>query len=489
MTKDFNYKLILRLLGVLLLVESVFILSTTLVSFIFNEKDWVFFALSSLICFFFGSMGILAGRNAAPEIGKREGTFIVSFIWIVFTLFGLLPFWLSGSIPSYTDAFFETISGFTTTGASILNDIEGLSYGMLYWRSLTQWIGGLGIIVISLAILPLFGFTGTQLFAAESTGPTKDKIHPRISDTAKRLFVIYLGLTLAQIVLLRIAGMTWFDAVCHAYTTVATGGFSTKQANIAYWNSPSIDYIISGFMVLAGVNFSLFYFLGKRNFKKLKENEELKFYLLVLLGFTLIVAISLVDFSQITNLASIEKAFRDASFQVISMMTTTGFATQDYMTWQPFVWFVLIMVMLIGGSAGSTAGGIKMIRIILVFKFCYYEFKRLIHPNAIIPVKYNQLVVKDAVMPRVLAFVVTYLILVFIGSLVLSLSGMGFMESLSGFVASISCVGPGLGEVGPMGNYAHIPTFSKWFISLFMLVGRLELFTVLLLFTPVFWKK
>lgn len=489
MTKNFNYKLILRLLGVLLLVESFFILSSTFVSFIYNESDWKYFALSGAICIAFGLLGVLFGRNAPQEIGKREGTIIVSFIWIVFTLFGLLPFWLSKSIPNYTDAFFETMSGFTTTGASVLNDIESLSHGMLYWRSLTQWIGGLGIIVISLAVLPLFGFSGNQLFSAESTGPTKDKIHPKISETAKRLFVIYLGLTIAEVILLKIGGMNWFDAVCHSYTTVATGGFSTKQASIAYWNSPVIEYIIIMFMVLAGVNFSLFYFIGKRNFRKLLENEELKYYLLVIFGFAFIVSISLLDFSRITNFSTLETAFRDGLFHVSSMMTTTGYTTKDYMLWKPLVWFILILVMLVGASAGSTGGGIKMIRIVLVFKFCYYEFKRLIHPNAVIPVKYNQHVVKDGVMSQVMAFVVTYIILVFFGSLVLSLTGMGFLESLGGFVSSISCVGPGLGEVGPTGNYAHIPTFSKWFLSLFMLVGRLELFTVLLLFTPVFWKK
>ncbi len=489
MAKNFNLKLILRLLGILLLLESVFILSSALVSVIYGDDDWTCFAISSLVCVIFGVSGVLAGKNAPQEIGKREGTIIVSFIWIVFSLFGLLPFWLSGTIPNYTDAFFETMSGFTTTGASVLNDIESLSHGMLYWRSLTQWIGGLGIIVISLAILPLFGISGNQLFAAESTGPTKDRIHPKISETAKRLFIIYVGLTVAEIVLLRIAGMEWFDAICHSYTTIATGGFSTKQASIAYFNSPLIEYIIMGFMILSGINFSLFYFLGKGNFKKLRENEELKYYLMVIAGFAIIISLSLIDYSKITTFSEIEKAFRDGLFQVSSIITTTGFATVDYMFWKPLTWIILLMIMIVGASAGSTGGGIKMIRIILVFKHCYYEFKRLIHPNAVVPVKYNQHIVSLNIMSRVLAFVVTYIILILFGALILSLSGMGFMESLSGFISSISCVGPGLGELGPAGNYANIPTFSKWFLSLFMLVGRLELFTVLLLFTPVFWKK
>lgn len=484
-----NYRLIARFFGILLLVETAALLATALISWFYNDKNLIYFLASAAISFVAASASILLGRNANPIIGKREGSLVVTFTWIVFTLFGLLPFWLSGSIPSFTDAFFETISGFTTTGASILNNIEELSPGILFWRSLTHWIGGLGIIVLTLALLPVFGTSATQLFAAESAGPTKDKIHPKINETAKRLFLIYLILTAVQTVLLRIGGMSWFDAVCQSFGTVATGGFSTKQASIAYWDSAYIQYVISIFMILSGVNFSLYYFGFKNKFSKIKENEELKYYLILLFSATILIVFSLIDFDQAFTFAKLEKAWRDAFFTVSSLMTTTGFGTADYVQWQPYTWVILLIVMLTGASAGSTSGAIKMVRIVIVFKYCYYEFKRIIHPNAVLPVRYSGHIVREDVITRVLAFVLLYLITVAFGILVLNISGLGFIESIGGLIGCLGGVGPGLGALGPMGNYADIPEFSKWFLSFIMLVGRLELFTVLLLFTPAFWKK
>lgn len=484
-----NYRLIARFFGILLLVETAALLATALISWFYNDKNLIYFLASAAISFVAASASILLGRNANPIIGKREGSLVVTFTWIVFTLFGLLPFWLSGSIPSFTDAFFETISGFTTTGASILNNIEELSPGILFWRSLTHWIGGLGIIVLTLALLPVFGTSATQLFAAESAGPTKDKIHPKINETAKRLFLIYLILTAVQTVLLRIGGMSWFDAVCQSFGTVATGGFSTKQASIAYWDSAYIQYVISIFMILSGVNFSLYYFGFKNKFSKIKENEELKYYLILLFSATILIVFSLIDFDQAFTFAKLEKAWRDAFFTVSSLMTTTGFGTADYVQWQPYTWVILLIVMLTGASAGSTSGAIKMVRIVIVFKYCYYEFKRIIHPNAVLPVRYSGHIVREDVITRVLAFVLLYLITVAFGILVLNISGLGFIESIGGLIGCLGGVGPGMGALGPMGNYADIPEFSKWFLSFIMLVGRLELFTVLLLFTPAFWKK
>lgn len=484
-----NYRLIARFFGILLLVETAALLATALISWFYNDKNLIYFLASAAISFVAASASILLGRNANPIIGKREGSLVVTFTWIVFTLFGLLPFWLSRSIPSFTDAFFETISGFTTTGASILNNIEELSPGILFWRSLTHWIGGLGIIVLTLALLPVFGTSATQLFAAESAGPTKDKIHPKINETAKRLFLIYLILTAVQTVLLRIGGMSWFDAVCQSFGTVATGGFSTKQASIAYWDSAYIQYVISIFMILSGVNFSLYYFGFKNKFSKIKENEELKYYLILLFSATILIVFSLVDFDQAFTFAKLEKAWRDAFFTVSSLMTTTGFGTADYVQWQPYTWVILLIVMLTGASAGSTSGAIKMVRIVIVFKYCYYEFKRIIHPNAVLPVRYSGHIVREDVITRVLAFVLLYLITVAFGILVLNISGLGFIESIGGLIGCLGGVGPGMGALGPMGNYADIPEFSKWFLSFIMLVGRLELFTVLLLFTPAFWKK
>jgi trk system potassium uptake protein TrkH len=484
-----NYKLIARFFGILLLLETAALLATALISWFYSDKNVVYFLASAAISLLAALISILFGRNANPTIGKREGSLVVTFTWIVFTLFGLLPFWLSGSIPSFTDAFFETISGFTTTGASILNNIEELSPGILFWRSLTHWIGGLGIIVLTLALLPVFGTSATQLFAAESAGPTKDKIHPKINETAKRLFLIYLILTAVQTVLLRIGGMSWFDAVCHSFGTVATGGFSTKQASIAYWDSAYIQYVISIFMILSGVNFSLYYFGFKNKFGKIKENEELKYYLILLFSVTILIVFSLIDFDNTLTFAKLEKAWRDAFFTVSSLMTTTGFGTADYVQWQPYTWVLLLIVMLTGASAGSTSGAIKMVRIVIVFKYCYYEFKRIIHPNAVLPVRYSGHIVREDVITRVLAFVLLYLITVAFGILVLNISGLGFIESIGGLIGCLGGVGPGMGALGPMGNYADIPEFSKWFLSFIMLVGRLELFTVLLLFTPAFWKK
>ena len=489
MNKEFNYRLVLRVMGSLALVESVVLLFVCLIPLIYGENDAIYFLISSAISLAFAGTALFFGRNPSASIGKREGSVIVTFTWIIFSLIGLLPFWMSGSIPSFTDAFFETISGFTTTGASILNNIEELSHGMLFWRSLTHWIGGLGIIVISLAILPVFSTSGTQLFAAETTGPTKDKIHPKINETAKRLFLIYVILTTSETVLLKLGGMNWFDAVNHSFATIATGGFSTKQASVAYWNSPYIQYIISLFMILSGINFSLYYFGFKNKLQKIKENEELRYYLIALFSFALIITISLIDFSKIQSFATLEQAWRDALFTVSSLMTTTGFCTADYMNWKPLTCVILLMVMLTGASAGSTSGGIKMIRVVISAKACYHEFKRLIHPNAVIPVRYNGHLVREDILTRVLAFTLLYLVVAGFGILVLAISGMGFLESVGGMITCLGGVGPGLGLVGPAGNFHDIPEFSKWFLSLMMLAGRLELYTVFLLFTPAFWKR
>lgn len=489
MNKEINYKLIISILGSLLLVEAFTLLLVTVISLIYRETDGYYFLITSGITLLLGGAAMIIGKNAVPAMGKREGSLIVTLTWVLFSFFGMLPFWLSGNIPSFTDAFFETMSGFTTTGASVLNNIEELSYSMLFWRSFTHWMGGLGIIVISLALLPLFGYSGMQLFAAESSGPTKDKIHPKITETAKRLFLIYVILTAAETVLLYLNGMTFFDALCHSFATIATGGFSTKQSSVAYWNSPVIEYIIITFMILSGVNFSLYYFAMKQKYEKIRRNEELRYYLIALFSFSFIVSLSLIDFSKIQSFQSLESAWRNALFSVSSLMTTTGFSTVDYMLWKPYTWVILLIVMLTGASAGSTSGAIKMVRIVIVFKYCYYEFKRIIHPNAIIPVRYSGSLVREDVITRVLAFVLLYLIVVVLGILVLSISGMGFLESTGGMITCLGGVGPGLGLVGPYGNFSHIPEFSKWFLSFVMLLGRLELFTVLLLFTPTFWMK
>ncbi|HRW62379.1 MAG TPA: TrkH family potassium uptake protein [Bacteroidales bacterium] len=480
-----NKKIIIQVLGLLLIIEGVFIGISALVSVYYNQYDTNALLITTLICLFTGVVLKLATHNASKNIGKREGYIIVSLVWIVFSFFGALPFTISGAIPSYTDAFFETISGFTTTGASILNDIEAVPKGLLFWRSLTQWLGGMGIIVLSIAILPIFGIGGMQLFVAEVPGPTPDKLHPRVKETAKRLWGIYVLFTIAEIILLKIGGMTWFDAVNHSFTTMATGGYSTKQASIAFYDSPFIHYVIAIFMFLAGTNFTLSYFALHFNFKKVFKNEEFRYYLAFVLIFTISIAISL----WYHNDYGIEKSFRDSLFQVVSIITTTGFATADYLLWRPFVVVMIFALMFFGGSAGSTGGSIKIVRIVLLLKNSYQELKRIVHPNAIIPVRMNGKSVPPQIITNILAFVVIYTLITIISTITISALGYNLESSAGAVAATLGNIGPGIGKVGPIENYAHFPEFGKWFLSFLMLIGRLELFTVLILFSPSFWKK
>ncbi|MDD3079161.1 MAG: TrkH family potassium uptake protein [Paludibacter sp.] len=488
MKREFNWKLISKILGSLLIIESLFFLAAILVDLIYQENTAVYFLISMAFTLFSGIILLLIGHKSTPVVGKREGSFIVTSAWILFSVFGMMPFLLSGAIPKVEDAFFETMSGFTTTGASILNNIEELPHAILFWRSTTHWIGGLGIIVISMALLPVFGFSGMQVFSAEATGPTKDKIHPKISETAKRLLAIYISLTLAETVLLKLAGMSLFDAVCHSFGTIATGGFSTKQASIGYYNSPLIEYIVIFFMLFSGVNFSLYYFFLKGKFDKISKNEEFKTYLLIIISFTLIIVLLRIITDK-PGISELEPVFRESLFVVSSIITTTGYVTVDFSLWPVYTWIMIIILMLIGSSAGSTAGGMKVMRVLLAFKYSYSSFKRMIHPNAVCPVRYSGHVLEENVVTRVLSFIILYIIIFVTGVLVLSLSGMGFLESVSGQVTCLSNVGPGLGTIGPTCTYSQIPVFSKYFLSFMMLVGRLELFTVLVILTPVFWKK
>ncbi len=480
-----NFKFIIRILGFLLIVESVAMLIATLVAVIYNGTDIKALALSTLICAATGLIILALTTNARKEIGKREGFIIVTLVWILFSFFGSLPFLLSNSIPDLTNAFFETMSGFTTTGASILNDIESLPNGILFWRSMTQWLGGMGIIVLSLAILPIFGIGGMQLFAAEVPGPVADKLSPRINSTAKSLWYIYVFFTLLETVLLWIGGMTLFDAINHSFTTMATGGYSTKQASIAYWPSPFIQYVITFFMIIAGANFTISYLVLTGKFKKAFDNEEFKYYLFFIAFFTLIIFTGLVISTQL----GVEQAFRDSLFQVVTILTTTGYATVDYLQWTPFLTIVLFAVFFFGGSAGSTGGGLKIMRVVLLLKNSYYELRRIIHPNAIVPVRFNNKPVSEQIINNVLAFFMFYFV-IFFGSTILLMLVVPDLASAMGAVAtSLGNIGPGLGIFGPATNFHALHPAGKWFLSFLMLIGRLELFTVLVLFSPAFWKK
>jgi len=480
-----NIKIIIRMLGQLLIIESAFLLLSLVVSFIYREPDYLAFIISFFITFICGAGTVYFTRNVDRDFGKREGYIIVSLVWVVFSLFGSLPFILSGAIPGFTNAFFESISGFTTTGASILNDIESLPHGILFWRSLTQWMGGMGIIVLSLAILPFLGVGGMQLFSAEVPGLTPDKLHPRIKETAQRLWIIYLGFTLSETVFLWIGGMSLFDAICHSFTTMATGGYSTRQASIAHYSSPFIHYVVIVFMFFAGVNFSLSYFALKLDFKKIFRNEEFKVYGIITIVFALIIA----GWLYVTSSVSAEQAFRDSLFQVVSIITTTGFVTADYLIWPPFLTALIFLLMFVGGSAGSTGGGIKVSRVLLVLKNCYFELKRLVHPKAVIPIRLNNKTVPQPLINNVLAFIVFYIVIFLAGTVIMAALGLDMESSMGAVASSLGNIGPGLGSVGPVENYFLIPDFGKWVLSLLMLLGRLELFTVLVIFAPAFWKK
>lgn len=480
-----NIKLIVRIIGFLLVVEGAAMLIAFFVALIYNGADLSALIQSTLICAGTGSLILFFTRKARKDLGKREGFIIVTLVWIVFSFFGSLPFILSKTIPNLTDAFFETMSGFTTTGSSVLTDIESLPYGILFWRSMTQWLGGMGIIVLSLAILPIFGIGGMQLFAAEVPGPVADKLSPRIQSTAKNLWFIYVLFTLSETILLWIGGMSLFDAINHSFTTMATGGYSTKQASIAYWTSPFIQYVITFFMILAGMNFTVFYLFLIGKFKKAIDNEELKYYLLFIAGFTLIIFTGLVFTTQL----GVEQAFRDALFQVATIISTTGFATVDYLHWIPFLTIVLFAVFFFGGCAGSTGGGLKIMRIVLLLKNSYYELRRIIHPNAIIPVRFNNKPVSDQIISNVLAFFMFYMVIFFASSILLMLVVPDLPSAMGAVATSLGNIGPGLGIFGPAENFSALHPAGKWFLSFLMLLGRLELFTVLVLFSPSFWRN
>jgi trk system potassium uptake protein TrkH len=480
-----NFRTILRVFGALLMLESVAMALALLVSFIYSEHHSFSLFLSVGITFFAGFALHAALRNQEIAIGKREGYIIVTGSWVLFSLFGTLPFLLTGSIPSFTDAFFETMSGFTTTGASTLTDIEALPHSVLFWRSITQWLGGMGIIVLSLAIIGEIKIGNFQLFAAEVPGVTKDKLHPKVKGTAARLWAIYVTFTVAETILLVIGGMSLFDAVCHSFTTMATGGYSTKNASIAAFESPYIHGVITFFMFLAGVNFALAYFAIKGNFKKILNNDEFRFYATICISFTLLVTAVL----WIKNGYSPFNAIIDAAFQVVSIVTTTGFATADYELWGAFLMMIIFLLMFTGGSTGSTGGGIKMLRLLILTRNSRQELHRLIHPNAVLPVRIDRKAIQPSLINNVLAFVVLYFLITGISIAIISLMGYDIQTSFGAVAASLGNIGPGIGDVGPAENYAHFPDLGKWFLSFLMLIGRLELFTVLILFSRTFYKS
>jgi trk system potassium uptake protein TrkH len=480
-----NLKIIFHFIAFLLILEGLFMLLGISFSLYYGDDDVYVLLFTGLGTSLFGLLLWFLTNEHEKELRKREGYVVVSIGWVVMSLFGALPFVIHGSIPNFSNAFFETISGFTTTGASILNDIEAMPHGLLFWRSITQWLGGMGIIVLSLAIMPILGIGGMQLFVAEVPGPTKDKIHPRIKETAKRLWGIYLMLTVTEIILLYFGGMNLFDAINHGFTTMATGGFSTKQASIAAYDSPFIHYVIIVFMFLAGTNFTIHYHLLHGRFKVLKDNDEFKFYLRLTLSVALIVTAALL----VNNFTNPELSFRDSLFQTVSIITTTGYVTADYEAWGSFFQIFFFIMLFTGGCAGSTGGGVKIVRHVLLIKNSFLELRRLIHPRAIIPVRFNGNTVPNEIISNVLAFFLFYIAIFVFGTIVMAVMGLDFLSAMGAVATSLGNVGPAIGSVGPSYNFAHIPELGKWFLSLLMLLGRLELFTVLIIFSPYFWKS
>ncbi|MBU2951291.1 TrkH family potassium uptake protein [Tamlana agarivorans] len=493
-----NFKIIFHFLGLLLVFNGGFMLLSALVSLIYQDGVTSQISIAGVLTMLVGAVGMLFTRTHEKVMNKREGYIVVTFGWIFMSLSGTLPYVITESIPSFTDAFFETMSGYTTTGASILNDIEAIPKGVLFWRSLTHWIGGMGIIVLAIAILPLLGIGGMQLFAAEAPGPSGDKLHPRITDTAKRLWLIYFSYTAAETLLLNLAGMSFFDAINHAMCTLSTGGFSTKNASVAYWNhQPIIQYIICLFMFLAGSNFVLSYFAFKGRFQKILHDEEFSLYFKFITIFTAIAGL-IIYFQADLSVSSIhhpivwgeaESAFRHALFQVLSIITTTGFVSADYTLWTPFLVVFFFGLMFLGGSAGSTSGGVKVVRHLILIKNGFLEFKRTLHPNAIVPVRYNKKAINRFIVFNVLAFFILYMLSFIIGALVFSMFGLEFKSAIGLAASTLGNVGPAFGDFGPVNNYALLPGLGKWWASFLMLIGRLELFTVLILFTPFFWRN
>jgi trk system potassium uptake protein TrkH len=490
-----NHKIILYFIGFLLLFNGGFMFVSSIVSYYYKDGITMDMIYSGIIVSLIGGLLLFLNRNHDKQLNKREGYLVVVLGWLAMIFTGTLPYLLTGTIDGFSNIIFETTSGFTTTGATILNDVEAMPEGILFWRSITHWLGGMGIIVFAIAILPLLGIGGMQIFSAESPGMNTDKLHPRITDTAKRLWLIYLLFTLVETLLLTFAGMSVFDAINHSMSNIASGGFSTKNESLGFWNDqPLIQYIVIFFMFIAGTNFVLSYFGFKGKFRKIIKNEEFRIYSLFIALCTVIVGAViyfntdfLSDFSD--GFTRIEGVFRHALFQVVSIITTTGFTTTDYTAWGPLLLLIFFGLMFVGGSAGSTAGGFKVMRHLLIIKNGLLQFKRILHPHAILPIRYNQKSVSSEIMYNILGFFIVYMLSFIAGALVFSILGLDFESSLGVSASSLGNVGPSIGDFGPSSNFYNLPVLAKWWSSFLMLLGRLELYTVLIIITPYFWRN
>jgi len=481
-----NIKLIYKIIGSLLFLEAVFLLICLGISLFYMEDDMLAFLLSFIIIIIGGILFRYAGRNATNTLGRRDAYLLVTLTWIIFSLFGCLPFLASGYVSSPTDAFFETMSGFTTTGASVIDDVERLPHALLFWRSLTQWIGGLGIVFFTIAIIPSLVGGNMKVFSAEATGPIRAKMHPRLTTTAKWIWSIYLLLTVGCAAAFYIFGMSIFDCLNYAMTVTATGGFSTHNDPTGYYHSAGIDYSSIVFMFLAGISFTLLYTsIFKGRIKQLFKNSEFKLYCTLVVICTLLIVIFLCIYNNYT----VDNAIRYGLYQVVSFLTTTGVFNVDAAQWPHFTWVVLCVCMFFGGCAGSTAGGFKCVRGVMILKIVRNEFKRILHPKAILPVKVNDTNINYSAQVTLMAYFAAYMFLALLSYLVMVLTGIDNTNAITVALSCASNIGPTLSlEIGPSMSWTTLPIAVKWILSALMLMGRLEIFSVAILFTPEFWK-
>ena len=492
-----------KIFGILLQLESLFLILTAIVSLFFAEKDWWVFLCCAALSFIIGALGISMnkwelrrkGLERYRYLSRSDSFMVVALVWVIFSFIGMIPFIRLADM-SVADAFFETMSGFTTTGASVISDVDSLGHGLKFWRSIIQWMGGLGIVVFTFALMPSGEMRNNNIFSAEATGISLDKFRPKIGSTARRLLMVYIILTLACSLCYYLGPMTAFDAVCHGLTTIATGGFSTHSASIAYFHSPYIEYVASIFMLLASLNYGLYYYAFIRRWYVIRSNEEMN-------GFLKIVAASVILFVVLFHFTcrtpesiqalptELEEEFRCALFHVSTIISTTGFAGSsfDYVAWGNIYLMPTIFIMMLGGCAGSTAGGIKMVRLIVCIKALRNEFLKQLHPRPMLSVNLGGRVLSEERVKRTLAFLLIYVILVLAGAFLLAFMDMDIVTALGSCITALSNVGPGAGMTGPASNFAYIADPGKWLLSFYMLVGRLEIFTVLMLFTPGFYKK
>ncbi|MEG0934431.1 MAG: TrkH family potassium uptake protein [Clostridia bacterium] len=478
-----NIRLVLNLLGKALMVEGALMLPSLGVSLYYGQGDWRAIVYAAALVAAVGGILQLCARPRNDNLRAREGFATVALIWVFMSFFGGMPFHIGGYM-SITDSFFECASGFTTTGATILANVEVLPRGLMFWRSFTHWVGGMGVLVLSLALVPHMGGRALHLLKAESTGPAPGKLVPRIEKSAKLLYLLYVALSIVQVIALLLCGMDLYDALIHMFGTAGTGGFSNYAQSVGHFDSVAIDLVISTFMLLFGVNFSVYFLLFTGHWRAGLRNEELRVYLGVVALAVLLIAVNIAP-----NVASFAEALRESYFQVSSIITTTGFATQNFDLWPQFSRTILVVLMLLGACAGSTGGGIKVIRATLLFKSIGREVSRVIRPRSVTVVRSESRVVDESTLTQVQVFFFVYLLVTAVATLIVSLDGFSFETNLTASLSAISNIGPGLGMVGPTGSFAPFSTLSKWVLSTCMLMGRLEIYPVLMLFAPSIWKR